>query len=120
MTTAETHTRTITVERIEPIRSGTAKSGRPWTLYTVHGKYPDSSPLVNVKTFDALAVGDVPVTLERERKGDGWIARSRVIDKPKRARKRDDDDAITRLESRVERLEKQMRAIIENAEVSLP
>lgn len=110
----------INVTRSEVMRSGTS-NGRQWTLYLIEGTMPDGSALVRCKSFDGLALGPNAVDIELDRDPD-W----RIIKRVREGRKRTerpsggDPDRIRELESRVAKLERQMRAIINNAEVPLP
>lgn len=114
------YTTDILVTRTEVLRSGT-KNGRAWVLYDVHCTRADGTPFYHpVHSFDKLEAGLHTVEMEPERRGDGFIARL-----PRPARKSEAANGGTgcdcaQLKSRVERLEKQMLAIINNAEVPLP
>ncbi len=109
---------TINITRTDVVRSGTAKrTGRPYTLYQVHGTYADGAEVTDVRTFDTLGVGPQALVLAPEERGNGYIAR-----KPRTATVAHGGDGpdIARLESRIRRLERQMQAIIDNAEIPLP
>lgn len=56
--------RVIIVTRLEPLRTGTSKQGKPWVLYTVMATYMDGTPITEtLRTFDTL-VGTETVTCE--------------------------------------------------------
>lgn len=113
---------TVNVHRTEVLRSG-QRDGQPWTLYQVFGTDEKGQPLERCKSFDALPVGDVQATLTPDTRDPSWLLlKAPSARKPRTERPHGGDAAATiaRLESRVERLERQMRAIIDNAEVQLP
>lgn len=109
----------ITVERTEVLKSG-ARDGRPWTLYQVHGTYSNGAALEKVKSFDALPTGSVKVLVGPD-KDEGWML-CRLHERPRRASKPSggDSQVIAELQSRVAKLERQMAAILTNAEIDLP
>ncbi len=126
MTTA-TLTR-INVERLDVLRTG-MKNGKPWTLYQVHGALMDGEVAVErltaLKTFDALPVGEVAVELCPDSREEGWhLAKLPRSHRPSNATTfsggSGSGESYAKLESRLARLERQMAAIIGNAEIDLP
>lgn len=110
-------TREIHVLRVEVERTGT-RNDKPWTLYRVFAEEMDGTPITDVlKTFDAMN-GVVTVESEVFYK-DGQI-QSYTIKKvrPKKA-VGNADERINELQSRVEKLERQMRALLTNIDAPL-
>jgi hypothetical protein len=110
---------TINVERLEVLKTG-AKNGRAWTLTRVHAKDAHGRPFDHeLRTFDALPIGLVPVEVEPY-EIDGTVQHY-TVKLPKGARPKPGKDADTAaLAERVERLERQMKALLSNADIELP
>lgn len=117
---------TVTVERTEVLKTG-AKNNRPWTLYQVHGHFgtPEEkgARLVAHKTFDAMPVGTTKVSMVPDRE-QHWMM-LKLVERPQRAQpngggKSQLESDVRTLTARVLKLERQMAAIIANAEIPLP
>lgn len=98
----------ITVDRLELEKSGT-RGGKPWNLFVVHGTDAQGQPLTNVKTFDALPVGEIDVDMSpyTSDAGQSYTAKLKGA-KPARTPKANgssgfEGDVLDRLE-RIERL----------------
>lgn len=118
-TTIEGPARTIKVERLEVIKTGT-RNNKPWTLYRVHASELDGTPISeSLRTFDALE-GVVTVTWEPYMK-DGQVVNYTLKREGKRTTRpsggQGSDDSS--LEKRVAKLEAQMRAIIKNSDLEI-
>lgn len=119
-TTIETPTRTILVTRLEVEKTG-EKNGKPWTLYKVYATELDGTPIQDeLRTFDSLEAGEVTVKADAFVK-DGQIQHYTLKAQGgrKRTRRAGGGSDTEALEARIEKLEKQMRAIVGNRDLEL-
>jgi hypothetical protein len=110
-------TREIHVLRVEIERTGT-RNNKPWTLYRVFAEEMDGTPITDVlKTFDAM---NGVVTVESEAYYKDNKIQSYTI---KRVREKKpvgtETERINELQSRVEKLERQMRALLTSIDTPL-
>lgn len=116
--TIDTPSRTIKVERLEgPLKSGN-RHGKPWMLFAVHATELDGTPINDeLRTFDGnLGVGtDGVVEVDAEAfVKDGTIQHYTLKSKSKRRHggAGSDSGELESLRKRVEKLERQIGAII--------
>lgn len=105
----------IDVERTSVEKTG-RRGDRPWTLFTVHCTQQDGTAFDRpVRTFDQLPTGLVEVEIEAYSK-DG--AHAWTVKLPKQ-RKAGTSNADAELVARVERLERQMKALLGDADIEI-
>lgn len=122
--TIATPRRTIKVERLEIIKSGNGKKGQ-WILFKVHATELDGTPINDeLRTFDGnLGVGtDGIVTVDADAfTQDGEIKNYtlKAVKPSGGVDPQDKDGRIGELESRVTKLERQLKAIIGNRDLEI-
>lgn len=118
--TIEAGTQTIHVVRTEIEKSGiNRRTGNPWTLYRVYATDGEhgGSFTEELRSFDALPTGEVEVIFISYEKG-GWTLK--LPQRSKAKAKPGEDAELTTLRERVARLERQMRALLGNADIEIP
>ncbi len=101
----------VNVTRTEVVRS--------YILYQVHGLQPDGTPCPTIQTFESLSPGEQELDLELDPKNPAVLI-ARLPGRSRAARVPASNGGGSDIEARLARLEKQMRAMIGNAEVPLP
>lgn len=107
---------TIKVQRTEVVKTGT-RGNKPWTLYRVVANDEHDRPInEELRSFDALS-GTVRVTYEPYL--EQGVHKHWTLKKVKAPQSNGSGD-VADLCERVDRLERQMKALIGNADIELP
>jgi hypothetical protein len=106
--------RRMTVTSLEAVKSGTSDKGKDWTLYDVGALDEAGDPIdAKLKTFDGtLPIGDL-VELDVTKQTHEQYGDSYLLERPGSGRGGGLKGSVDDLRERVERLESQVKQLLE-------